>query len=316
MLDLKQLRSFRAVAEHGSFSAAAGELGYTQPAISQHIAALESHLGAPLVRRLPRSIQLTDAGATLLAHADSVLCRIETAEAEIQAMVRVEGGRVRLASIPTAGASLVPAASAAFRAAHPGVEIKLSITCVSDGAALIEAGQADIALLVESELERSRPESRVERVHLLDDPFYLVLPASHALADRPEVELADLAAETWIIDDSPCPDGAIVRRACERAGFEPIIAFENDDYSAVQGFISAGGGIALIPTLALQSLRSDLVVRRIAGGSPIRRVIATVPRPEQRSAVCEAMLAALVEVAEGFAENLPASELAAAAAAA
>lgn len=241
MLDLKQLRSFESVAEHGSFSAAAKELGYTQPAISQHIASLEKYLQTPLVRRLPRAIRLTSAGEAMVVHAKRIRDRIEEAEAEIESIANLGGGIVRLASIPTAGASLVPAAIAAFREAHPAVEVRLSVACELEGATIIEAGLADIVLLVESELEPSVPGPGIERTHLVDDPFYLVMPTTHPRASELEVKLADFAGERWIHDNSPCPDGGIARRACEKAGFEPEVAFESDDYNAMQGYIGRGG---------------------------------------------------------------------------
>src|ERR671914_1030734 len=103
MLDVKQLRVLRAVAEHGSFSAAAESLSYTQPAISQQVAALEKQTGTTLVDRTSRGVRLTEAGLALVDHAEVVLARLAAAEAQLEAMARIRGGRVRLASFPTAG---------------------------------------------------------------------------------------------------------------------------------------------------------------------------------------------------------------------
>ena len=116
MFDVKQLRVLKAVAEHGSFSAAADALSYTQPAISQQIAALEKRAGTTLVDRGSRGVRLTDAGRALVEHAEVVIARLAAAEAELEAIAGIRGGRVRLSSFPTAGASLLPPAVA--RSAH------------------------------------------------------------------------------------------------------------------------------------------------------------------------------------------------------
>src|SRR3990170_8206017 len=119
MFDVKQLRVLRAVGEHGSFSAAADALSYTQPASSQQIAALEKRAGTTLVDRMSRGVRLTEAGRALVDHAEVVLSRLAAAEAELEAIAGVRGGRVRLSSFPTAGASLLPPAVALFRPRHP-----------------------------------------------------------------------------------------------------------------------------------------------------------------------------------------------------
>src|SRR3954453_1458775 len=126
MFDLKHLRVFKEVADRGSFSAAAEALSYTQPAVSQQIAALERGAGAKLMDRTPRGIRLTEAGRALLGHAEAILVRLADAQAELEAIGGVRLGRVRLASFPTGGASLIPPTTAAFRKRHPGVEVMLS----------------------------------------------------------------------------------------------------------------------------------------------------------------------------------------------
>src|SRR5215217_8971419 len=123
MLDVRQLRVLKAVADHGSFSAAADALSYTQPAISQQIAALERRAGTTLVDRGSRGVRLTDAGRALVEHADAVLARLAAAEAELDAIAGLRGGRLRLAAFPSAGASLMPEAIAVFRDRHPAVEL-------------------------------------------------------------------------------------------------------------------------------------------------------------------------------------------------
>jgi DNA-binding transcriptional LysR family regulator len=296
MLDLKHLRVLKEVAERGSFSAAAEALSYTQPAVSQQIAALEQRTGAKLVDRTRRGIRLTEAGRVLLGHSEAILARLAEAEAELDAITDLRGGQVRLVSFPTGGASLIPRAMAAFRERHPGVDVSLSVAPRDEAIEALRAGDADIALLLESGFGPQPDDGRLDRIHLLDDPMFAALPKDHPLAGKRSLKLADLAEETWIRDGSSCPDASIFLRACHAAGFEPRIAFENEDYLAIQGFIAADVAIALIPQLALQAVRDDIVIRELAGDTPVRLVVAATLTGTYRSPATEAMLEILKEI--------------------
>ena len=149
MLDVKQLRVLKEVAEHGSFSSAAAALSYSQPAVSQQIAALERHAGARLLDRTSRGVRLTDAGRALVGHTDAILARLADAEAELEAIRELRGGQIRLASFPTGGASLIPVATAAFRRRHPGIDISLSVAVMEGAVERLKTGEVDVALLVE-----------------------------------------------------------------------------------------------------------------------------------------------------------------------
>jgi DNA-binding transcriptional LysR family regulator len=309
MFELKHLRVFKAVAERGSFSAAAEALNYSQPAISQQIAALERSAGTRLVDRAPRGIHLTEAGRALLGHAEAVLARLVEAEAELEAINGVRAGRVRLASFPTGGASLIPPATAAFGERYPGVELVLSMAEAPESRELLRTGEVDIALLLESGFEPDSQNERIERVHLLDDPMYLALPVDHPLAAKRKVRLADLADETWMHgshSSSSCPDAAIFLRACHGAGFEPRVALQNDDYAAIQGFVAARVGVSLIPQLALQSVRDDIVIRALTEPRVVRRVVAATPANGQASPATRAMLDILQEVSADYLQGRPA----------
>src|SRR4029078_1547508 len=123
MLEVKRMRILKEVADKGSFSAAADALSYTQSAVSQQIAALEREAGAQLGPRGSRGIRLTEAGETLVKHADAILTRLADAEAELEAIPGLRAGRLRLAAFPTVGATLMPLAIATFRKLHPDVEL-------------------------------------------------------------------------------------------------------------------------------------------------------------------------------------------------
>src|SRR5918999_5980659 len=125
MLDVRRMRVLREVAVKGSFSAAAESLSFTQSAVSQQIAALEREAGAVLVERSARGVRLTQAGEAVVRHADQILARLSEAEAELEAIAGLRGGRLRLAAFESAAATLMPLAIAEFRAEHPSVELSL-----------------------------------------------------------------------------------------------------------------------------------------------------------------------------------------------
>src|SRR5918911_576256 len=147
MLDVKRLRVLREVAARGSFSAAAEALGYTQSAVSQQIAALEREAGSTLIERNPRGLRLTDAGEALVRHADKILARLAEAEAELEAIAGLHGGRLRLGSFPTPRAPLVPHAIAEFSARHPAVELSLSEADPDESLPRLKAGELDLILV-------------------------------------------------------------------------------------------------------------------------------------------------------------------------
>jgi DNA-binding transcriptional LysR family regulator len=307
MLDVKRLRVLREVAHRGSFSGAGEALGYTQSAISQQVAALERETGSTLVERGARGIRLTDAGQALVDHADGILARIAAAEEELEAIAGLRGGRLRLASFPTAGATLVPLAIAEFSRLHPGVELSLVEAEPEHALPMVKAGELDVALIFEySSLPHSYYEEHredLERVHLLDDPMYVALPPDHPLAKKRNLRLADLSADAWVQGDCNGSCGAMHIAACEAAGFEPRVAFQTEDYNVVQGLVAAGVAVSLIAELALANLRDDIVVRSLGRQAPIRHVYATTLAGGYRAPATEAMLEVLQGAAGEYLER-------------
>ena len=184
MLNSNRLNVFREVVEHGSFSAAADALSYSQSAVSQAIATLEGETGAPLIERSRGGVRPTPAGAALAGHVGGILAQMEAAEAELAAIAAGHGGRLRTASFPTAGATLMPQAIAGFRASHPGVEVTLAEGEPEEIAPRLRAGEFDLALLFEFEGVGERLGAGLRRFELLDDPLHLALRHDHPLARR------------------------------------------------------------------------------------------------------------------------------------
>ena len=303
MLDVKRMRILKEVADRGSFSAAAEALSYTQSAVSQQIAALEREAGTQLVTRGSRGIRLTEAGEALVRHADAILTRLADAEAELEAIAGLRGGRLRLAAFPTVGATLVPLAIANFRERHPDIELTVRQLEPEDSLPLLKCGELDIALTIEP--NSIHDTEGLESTFLLEDPMFAALPLNHKLAHKPRVRLKDMADESWISTTDACSCGDLVRSHCIRMGFEPKVTFESDDYLAIQGLIAAGVGVALIPTLALTTVREDIIIRDLGSEAPVRTIAAATLPGAQRSPAARAMLDVLGEVATQYAKPKP-----------
>jgi len=304
MIDVKRLKVLREVAQQGSFSAAGEALGYTQSAVSQQIAALERETATTLVERNARGVRLTDAGRALVEHADGILARLTAAEEELEAIAGLRGGRVRLASFPTAGATLVPFAIAEFSKQHPGVELSLVEAEPEEAIPALKSGDLDIALTFEyASMGKTVwfPEHNdVELVPLLDDPMHLALPAEHPLVDKRQLRLGDLAEEMWIQGDCNGACGRMHIQVCQAAGFEPRVGFQSDDYNVVQGLVAAGVAISLIPELAMSNLRDDIAIVSLGKRAPVRRVAAVTMPSDVRSPATDAMLDILIEAARDY----------------
>src|SRR2546421_363561 len=280
MLNLGRLQVLCEVISRGSFSAAADALSYTQSAVSQAIARLEAETGATLIVRDRSGVRPTAAGASLIEHAEGIFGRIEAAEAELAAVMGIRSGRLRMASFPSAGATLMPQAIARFRQRHPDVSLTLAEGEPEEIAPRLRAGEFDLALLFEFPGERERHGARLRTQLLLEDPMLVALPAKHALAAKRALSLGDLRDEDWVQTSATSPCARHVVRSCLAAGFEPKVTFESDDYETVQGLVAAGVGVALIPRLALSRVHPGIVVRSLAPRSPARKVLAaTVAGP-------------------------------------
>ncbi len=300
MLNVNRLRVLIEVANRGSFSAAADALSYTQSAVSQQIAALEAETGVNLIERLPRGVRLTPAGRVLLEHAEGIVARLHAAEAELAAIAGLRGGELRMASFPTAGATLMPLAIAIFRAQHPEVSISLAEGEPEEIGPRLSAGEFDLALLFEFDGTSETLGPDFTREPLLEDPMFLALPADHPLAERRTLRLENLRAEAWIQTSSSSSCARHVVRSCHAAGFEPLVSFESDDYATVQGLVAAGVGVALIPELALSGGRDDIAIRALSPHSPVRRVIAATPAGTRLTPAAAAMRQILVDVAARY----------------
>jgi len=251
-MDPRRLLIFRTVARAGSISAAARELGWTQPAVSQHLRALERSAGCALLLRGAGGVELTEPGRMLLARADALAVQLHMAEEELADLTALRRGRVRLAAYPSAAATLVPRAVAALRARHPEIDVELTEAEPPEAMALVTAGEVDLALVFS--YDGSEPPVGLLWRELGDEPVALVVSADHPAATRRRLVLADLAEEAWIVGCERCRAHAL--EVCAVAGFAPTVRHVSDDYVVVQNLVAVGLGVTLLPRSALEAYRN------------------------------------------------------------
>ncbi|QIB44068.1 LysR family transcriptional regulator [Streptomyces aureoverticillatus] len=253
MIEARHLRVLRAVAATGSFSAAARELGCTQPAVSQQMKALEASAGTPLLIRTGREMRLTQAGEALVRHAAGILAGLTAAEEEVAAIAGLRAGRVRLVSFPSGSSTLVPGALAALRAAHPGTRVSLEEAEPPRSVEMLREGDCDVALAFRYAGAAAEEWADLVVRPLLADRLVGLVPEDHRLAKASSVTIGELADESWIAGCPRCRRQLV--EVCESAGFVPRIDFATDDYPAVVGLVGAGLGVAVLPELAIESVR-------------------------------------------------------------
>jgi len=286
MLDVNRLRVIDAVARHGSVTAAARELHYSQPTVTHHIARLETETGAQLLQRVGRGIRLTPAGQLLAERAAEIIGRIDAADAELSAHVGLSAGRVRLAGFSSAIGSLVPHAVAGLAATHPGLQISLTDTHPPEALELLRTGKIEVAIIFRYDETEAEPPG--VRLHpLLDDPVYL-------LSARGGRRLAALRDETWIAGCERCRSHLLA--LCADEGFEPRIGYTSDDMVVMQALVAAGLGVTTLPGLALRAHRAEGIVASELPGSQRHVYAATYGEPPDPPAV-GALLGALTEAA-------------------
>jgi DNA-binding transcriptional LysR family regulator len=297
------LLTFREVAGRGSFTGAAESLQYTQSAISRQIAALEKEVGAPLFDRLPRrGVRLTDAGRSLLPHAEAVLERLASAHGEIAALGRLEAGQLRVGAFPTANAELMPRALALFRARHPAISPSLIEGTSPRQLARLDAGDLHLAV-VSADARLPLEAERVELVHLLDEPMLVALPRSHRHSGRRSLRLSELAADSWIAGDRTVQDP--LRTLAPDLAERGRIEFVAREWTAKQGFVAAGFGVTLVPALAVTTVRRGVSLVALHGDdAPARAVYLATPKGATTPPAVEAFIPILREVVADLAREL------------
>ncbi|MBR7837794.1 LysR family transcriptional regulator [Actinospica durhamensis] len=284
---------FAEVARFGSLAGAAQALGWTQPAVAQHVRRLERDTGCTLVVRTSRGVTLTEAGHSLAAHAEAITARLRAARADLSALTDLRAGRVRLSAFPSACATFVPAAIALLWERAPGLDVRLTEAEPDEARRLLAAGDADLAVTFDYD---NVPDASTQtaRIKLFDDTMLLVVPPAHRLAARSDIDLAAATDQRWIAGCPRCR--AHLTAAAAGCGFLPDIRHSTDDYVVTQTLVAAGLGIALLPALALEAARDPRVETVELHRHTPRRVSLTSPPDIPPSPATRALTSALVEI--------------------
>ena len=300
MLDVRRLRVLHAVSAYGSVTAAAAALGYSAPAVSQQLAALEREVGMRLTERAGRGIELTPAAAILVTHTDALLARLDAAESDLAALRDQVAGRVTLAAFPSAAATIVAAAWTALAHAAPKVQLDLTEMEPDESLPAVLRAAADVAVAHEYDVLPRPLDPLFERRELARDPVLLAVPASSPLAGP--VDLGSLAGQPFLAPRSHTSCAEMIQRACARAGFVPRVVASASDFAVLLSLVAAGAGLTLVPELAARNLPKG--VRLLPPAEPVTRQIFTVSRRGgDRKPAVRVVLDALTEAAR----DLPAA---------
>jgi DNA-binding transcriptional LysR family regulator len=250
MLDVRRLRVLHAVSAYGSVTAAAAALGYSAPAVSQQLAALEREVGMRLTERAGRGLELTPAALILVGHTDALLARLDAAEADLAALRDQVAGRVAVAAFPSAAAGFVPAAWAALAGSAPQVRLDLTEMEPEESLPAVLRGETDVAVAHEYDLLPRPLDPLFERRELLSDPVLVAVPEAHPLAASDGmVPLAALGGLPFLAPRDTTSCAEMIQRACARAGFVPRVVARASDFAVLLSLVAAGAGVTLVPAL-------------------------------------------------------------------
>lgn len=301
MIDPRRLRVLVEVARRGSISAAANALSFVPSAVSQQIDALEREVGVQLTARAGRGIVLTNAGQLLVEHGEELLRRLTVAEEAVRELDGLAGGRLRVASFQSAGATLVPNALKAFARAHPRVQLSLVEEEPARSVPALKRYDVDLALIYHYQFVEAISEPYIVWRELMTDTMALVVGSDHPHSSTRRVRLEQFSDDVWIADHPGTSAHTLTTRACGAAGFEPNIAFTTDDYLVALRLVAGGLGVSFVPSIALTGLRESVRVARLVA-PPAREVLAAW-REDNRSEAVGAMVNLLAREAMHFSKR-------------
>jgi DNA-binding transcriptional LysR family regulator len=287
-IELRHLAALQAVAEEGTFRAAAERLGYTQSAISQQIATLEKVVGTKLIERPggPRAVYLTEAGKLVLRHSEAIIARLEAARADVTALVGGGAGTLRVGTFQSVGARVLPELVARFRAGWPSVEVRLMESALDvELLAGVERGDLDVSFVMPP-----LPEGPFAMEVLMRDPWVLLVPAGSPLAVRRQPITLREVAELPLIGSRLCASRDQVNAHFRARGLVPNYVFHSDENNMVHGLVASGAGIALTPKLAVNTGDDRVVALELGPKVPPRVIGIAWHRDRYRSPAADAFV--------------------------
>ena len=258
-MEFKHLQTFQAVAAEGSFLKAAEKLQYAQSTITLHVQKLEEELGVQLFSRQNRRTELTIAGRTLQSHADHLLYRAEQLQQAMAGLVTGEVGQLRIGSVEPVASVHLPAVLVEFCRQYPKVRLSLEVGVTQTISRRVAVGALDLAIC-------SPPAANLnlDFQPLFQDSISLLLPASHALAEEPDITVAALSKERLILTEEHCPYRDVLEKALLSRGINPYSGVESMSSGALKQMVRYGLGIGILPSAAISPLPIGTVERRLS----------------------------------------------------
>ncbi|MDP2711870.1 MAG: LysR family transcriptional regulator [Solirubrobacteraceae bacterium] len=298
-MELRQLRYLVALADERHFTRAAAREHIAQPALSQQIRRLETEVGLALVERTTRRVALTDAGELLVARARHIIAELDAAQAELQTLAGVQGGRLSVGALHTMGPVDLSLLLASFHRNHPAVELTVREQSSEELAEMLRDDVIDLAFLSVTEHIQRRG---LELYRLVSEQLVAVLPTQHPLAGREGVRLADLAGEPFISFRRGSRLRELLDWGAADAGFEPRVALESNESRRIRSLVSGGLGVAILPRSDAASTGAPVAVARLIEPE-LRRDVTLASRAGRRhSPAATAFLALTRRVFDGSGE--------------
>lgn len=297
MLDVRRLLLLREVAARGSIAAAARKLNYTRSAVSQQMSVLEQEAGTTLLTRTGRRAELTPAGRLLVAHTDRIVVELESADAALRERAGDVSGLLRVGVPFRDGPPLAITALTAVRKQHPLLTLQLRHLGPQEGPKEVRLGHLDLALATRYGRSDLTDIAGVHLRLLGTDGLRLAVPADHPFANARRVRLDQLARDRWVLGPGT-PLGALTRRLCEQAGFQPDMVAAVDDAQIALGLVGLGWGVTVAPDLTPDPPDGRVVRLPLADALPRRYTFLALREGSAQAPGIAAVLAASVEASE------------------
>lgn len=292
-MNLQQLGYFVAVARSRNFTRAAETCFVAQPALSQQIRKLEQELGLPVFERHRRGVGLTVAGAAFLAYAEQVLKLVDEGKQRVSDLGKVRHGTITVVCLPTIATYWLPQIISKYRRAYPEVEVQIQerVGCTPEDFC---NAIADVGIVQLDEEPAARSSKLVQLERLFVDDLVLVVPKGHRLStqasDADAVPLREVAAEAFVLPKAACGMGRVILRAFAEAGIQPRVRLETSQVEAVCEMVSAGLGVGLMPSLAMNRPYANISWRRVSKPVPKRTIALARPANHTLSPAVDAFL--------------------------
>jgi DNA-binding transcriptional LysR family regulator len=298
-MDVARLRTLRVLAMRQTMAAVAEALRVSPSAVSQQIAQLETEAGLRLIERRGRRVRLTQAGQRLVKHAERIIAALEDAKADLAVLKQTVTGELRVAAFSSVAAALIPQVMKALERRHARLSVVLEEMEPADSLAALRAWQTDVALIDDLTVPAGAPEPNIERLSLLEDQLYVVLPKRHRLATRARVAISDLREERWAMDTAFNTYSDVIIKACQAAGFDPVVNGKCTGFEVVQPLIEQGCSIAILPGLRVRHRRGAFCVKRLTPEIH-RKIFVAFRRGERRHPAIAAFVEQLQQSAKAL----------------